>query len=240
VKAAGYRTVGLLTRTKDEPFLGPDATPEYLDKLKARLAASGLTATVGSVRVRLAGPVADAAREVRTQLDQARGLGLGYALTFGTDDPKDADKYVAVMTDAAAYAADRGVKLVMKPHGGISGAAADIRQVIDRVKHKNFSIWYDAGNIVYYTGKDPVAELDPIAEYVTGFCAKDCGAVKGEVMTQFGTGKVDFAAVFRRLKAAGFAGPVMVEGAKVGATADETTANAKANREFLDRALATV
>ena len=38
-------------------------------------------------------------------------------------------------------------------------------------------------------------------------------------MIQFGTGKVDFAAVFGVLKAAGFKGPMMVECCKVGATA---------------------
>jgi hypothetical protein len=30
IKAAGYQTIGLLTRTKDEPFIGADARPEYL------------------------------------------------------------------------------------------------------------------------------------------------------------------------------------------------------------------
>ena len=30
IKAAGYQTTGLLTRTKDEPFIGADATPDYL------------------------------------------------------------------------------------------------------------------------------------------------------------------------------------------------------------------
>ena len=65
------------------------------------------------------------------------------------------------------------------------------------VKHPNFKIWYDAGNIIYYTGKDPVEELKPIAQHVTGFCAKDCAALKSDVMIQFGTGKVDFAARLR-------------------------------------------
>jgi hypothetical protein len=32
----------------------------------------------------------------------------------------------------------------------------------------------------------------------------------------------------------------MVEGIKVGATAQETTANARANREFLEKVLATI
>ena len=41
IKAAGYTTTGLLTRTKLDPFIAADATPEYLDGLKRTLAASG-------------------------------------------------------------------------------------------------------------------------------------------------------------------------------------------------------
>jgi sugar phosphate isomerase/epimerase len=59
-------------------------------------------------------------------------------------------------------------------------------------------------------------------------------------MIQFGAGKVDFVGVFRTLKAAGFDGPIMVECCKVGATAEETMVNARANRLFLARALAQV
>ena len=110
------------------------------------------------------------------------------------------------------------MKLVMKPHGGSSGAADEILAVMKAVEHPNFKIWYDAGNIIYYTGKDPIEELKPIAQHVTGFCAKDCGDVKSDVMIQFGTGKVDFAGVFGVLKSAGFDGPIMVECCKVGAT----------------------
>ena len=84
----------------------------------------------------------------------------------------------------------------MKPHGGSSGASDEIVAVMKAVQHPNFKIWYDAGNIIYYTGKDPIEELKPIAQHVTGFCAKDCAAVKSDVMIQFGTGKVDFAGVF--------------------------------------------
>lgn len=40
-------------------------------------------------------------------------------------------------------------------------------------------------------------------------------------MSQFGTGKVDFKAVFAKLKSVGFNGPIMVEGVQVGATAGD-------------------
>jgi sugar phosphate isomerase/epimerase len=240
IKAAGYETVGLLTRTKDEPFIGADAAPEYLARLKPRIAGSGLRANMSALRSRHDIPLDDSIKEVRQQIENADALALTWLLTFGVDKPEEYQHYYKVMSDAAAYAQERRIKLVMKPHGGSSGAADEIVAAMKAVQHPNFKIWYDAGNIIYYTGKNPVEELKPIARHVTGFCAKDCGALKGDVMIQFGTGKVDFAAVFGTLKAAGFDGPIMVECSKVGATAEETMANARANRRFLENVLAHV
>jgi sugar phosphate isomerase/epimerase len=240
IKAAGYQTTGLLSRTRDEQFIGADATPEYLEKLKQRLAASGLKANMGALRSRHSIPLEDSIKEVRKQIDNAKLLALQYVLSFGVDKPEEYDHFYKVMSDAAAYADERKVKLVMKPHGGGSGASDEILRAMKAVNHRNFKIWYDAGNIIYYTGKDPIEELKPIAQHVTGFCAKDCPDVRGEVMSQFGTGKVNFAGVFKALKAAGFKGPVMVEGVKVGATPEETMTNARANREFLEKVFAAV
>ena len=240
IKAAGYQTTGLLTRTKDEPFIGADATPEYLAALKQRLAGSGLKANMGALRSRHSIPLDESIKEVRQQIANADALALPYLLTFGVDKPEEYAHYYKVMSDAAAYAQERRIKLVMKPHGGGSGASDEIVAAMKAVQHPNFKIWYDAGNIIYYTGKNPVEELKPIARHVTGFCAKDCAALNSDVMVQFGTGKVDFAAVFGTLKAAGFDGPVMVECCKVGATAVETMTNARANRVFLEKVLAQV
>ena len=239
-RAAGYQTTGLLTRTKDEPFIGADATPEYLARLKQRIAGAGLKPNMGALRSRHDIPLGESITEVRRQIEHADALALTYVLTFGVDKPEEYEHYYKVMKDAAPYAQERRIKLVMKPHGGGSGASGEIVAAMKAVQHANFKIWYDAGNIIYYTGKDPVEELKPIAQHVTGFCAKDCAALKSDVMIQFGTGKVDFAAVFATLKAAGFDGPIMVECCKIGATPEETTANARANRVFLENVLAHV
>jgi L-ribulose-5-phosphate 3-epimerase UlaE len=59
-----------------------------------------------------------------------------------------------------------------------------------------------------------------------------------EVMIQFGAGKVDFAGMFKKLKSIGFNGPIFDEGTAVGETVEQTIANARANREFLEKALA--
>lgn len=240
IKAAGYKLTGLLTRTKTEPFTGTDATPEYLAALKKKIADRGLAVNMAALRSRHNIPVADSIKEVRQQIDNAKTLALEYVLTFGVNSPDQYANYYAVMADAAAYAQDKGIKLVMKPHGGGSGAAEEILRCLDKVKQPNFKIWYDAGNIIYYTGKDPLEQLEPIIQHVTGFCAKDCGGVKSEVMIQFGAGKVDFTGVFRKLKAAGFNGPVMVECCTIGPTPEATTENARQNREFLERIFATL
>jgi len=247
IKAAGYAYTGLLTPTKDDVFTSANATPDYLAALKAKIAARGLKVNMTALRVKTALPLAEAIVDTRQQIANAHLMGVEFALTFGEDKPALYTHYFKIMADAAAYAQERGIKLVMKPHGGGSGSSEEIITAIKSVGHANFKIWYDAGNIVYYTGKDPVAELEPILAHVTGFCAKDCavatdadGKRKPDVMIQFGTGQVDFAAVFRKLKSGGFNGPVMVECCKIGATPAETTANARANREFLDKILATV
>ncbi len=242
IKGAGYRWTGLLTPgvAKGDVFTSSSATPEYLAALKQKIAARGLKANMSALRVKNGIPLSDAIADTRRQIENAHTVGVESVLTFGVDKPDHYAQYFKVMADAAAFAAERKIKLVMKPHGGGSGSSQEIVTAMKAVGHPNFKVWYDAGNIIFYTGKDPVAELEPIAEHVTGFCAKDCAAQRGDVMVQFGTGKVDFAGVFKKLKSTGFNGPIMVECCKIGATPQETMENARANRLFLEKVLANV
>ena len=238
IRAAGYRLAGLLSNHVDNPLALPDATVESLAALRKKLATNGLEANLTALRYNASSSSPDIEASVRAQLDHAQAIGVGTVMTFGTDRPENYERYLRLMKQTAAWAADRRLQLVLKPHGGISASAAELERCLDRVGHANFKLWYDAGNILHYTGKDPVTELKSIAKHVTGFCAKDCVGRGGEVMLQFGLGQVDFPGVFAVLKAAGFHGPVMVEGVKVGSTPEETTANARANREFLEKVLA--
>jgi len=238
IKAAGYKLTGLLSGQHGEAFASSAATPEYLDGLKKRIAQRRLAVNMTAIRFKPDAALADNIADLRKQIENAARLELKFMLTFGVDQPAHYENFYRLLSDAAAQAAKRGIQIVLKPHGGGSGASEEILRCLDKVAHANFKIWYDAGNIIYYTGKDPVEELKPIVQHVTGFCAKDCGAVEGDVMIQFGTGKVDFRAVFAVLKAAGFSGPIMVECCKVGATAEDTMVNARANRTFLASLLA--
>ncbi len=240
IQAAGYKLTGLLTGQRGEAFTSSAATPAYIDGLKKRIAQRGLAVNLTSIRFTPEAALEENIADLRKQIENAARLELQFMLTFGVDKSVHYENFYCLMADASVQAEKHGLHIVLKPHGGGSGASEEILRCLEKVGHSNFKIWYDAGNIIYYTGKDPLAELDPIARYVTGFCAKDCPAPKGEVMSQFGTGKVDFKAVFAKLKSIGFNGPIMVEGVKVGATAEETTANARANLQFLERVIASI
>ncbi len=238
ISNAGYRTIGLQTPTKSDPFVGPTATADYLAKLKEKIAARGLTAIQSRLKPMETATFDRATDDIRRQIANARALGIGTLLCTGTDKPEHYDNWYRLMAFAARHGANHGVQLVTKPHGGVVGTGADLLKCLEKVNHDNFSIWYDAGNILFYTGLDPLAELEPVIAHVTAFTGKDCDGLRSNVMIQFGKGKVDFAAILRRLKRASFRGPIMMESCAVGSTPAETTNNARANREFLEREIA--
>jgi len=106
-----------------------------------------------------------------------------------------------------------------------------------KVNHQNFKICYDAGNLLYYAGEDPLAHIKEIAPIVAGMCIKDeVGGQRGDVMITPGDGDVDFYGVFAALREAGFAGPCVVE-CTSGTTLEEVNTEAKRAYQFISRVL---
>lgn len=237
LKKAGFKATGLVGRHKTSPesLLTPDAPAEYLNRLKERIAARGLK----PVNAWIYGPKArdhqGAVTELKQLTNNAVRLGLSTLLSGGPRRNETVEYYSGVMAELAPYAADKGIKIAMKPHGG---DGAEILRCLELIGHPNFSIWYDAGNIIYYTGANPATELKGIAAHVTGFCAKDCGGKGSPVMIQFGTGKVDFKKVFQILKNAGFNGPVMIECTGDADSPGLASRLAIANRDYLKQIFA--
>jgi sugar phosphate isomerase/epimerase len=268
VKAAGYQYSDMISAAPPPPARGatPPAagaaaprrggaapiTAEMTEAMKQKLAARGLKSNIASLATAAKGvPLPEAIAAARAVIAGAHDLGQKYALNLGIEDDDRWVEWCKVLADAAAYGQERGVKVVVKHHHGLNNTSLDLLAWTKQVNHPNFGLFVDPGNIVYYTGKDPVKQIALIAPYVAGVVAKDCnaphfmerevsapplapavtGAGNPEVMIQFGTGKVDFAALYKLLKAAGFNGPTMVE---------ETIANARANREFLEKIFASL
>ena len=265
VRAAGYQYADMISAAPPGAGRGGGrgvaVTPEMIAAMKQKLAARGLKSNIASLPTAARGvPVADAIAAAQRIVANAHELGQRYALNLGIYEEERWLDWCKVMREAAAFGLERGVKVVVKHHHGMNNTSLDLLAWTKQVNHPNFGIFVDPGNIVYYTGKDAVKQTAIIAAHVAGVVAKDCTAPRylereagappfgnapaapgnPEVMIQFGTGKVDFAGLFKTLKDAGFSGPVMVEGTAVGATLQETVANARANREFLEKIFASL
>jgi sugar phosphate isomerase/epimerase len=123
------------------------------------------------------------------------------------------DRYYKAIAECCDYAAERGIAITVKPHGGLNATGPQCRKCVEGVGHKNFSLWYDPGNIYFYSN----GELDPVDDAATvdglvtvGMCIKDFdmtdknGKPTRDVMVTPGDGRVDFVGVLRKLRAGGF------------------------------------
>lgn len=79
----------------------------------------------------------------------------------------------------------------------------------------NLAVNLDTANVILYGKANPVDALDVFGKYVRGLHAKDgCYPTNGHDLgqeTRIGQGKVDFRALFTRLKQLGYNAPVTIE-----------------------------
>jgi len=209
--AAGFKYAGLMTaksQNKNNLILSTDSTPEEAAAVGAEVKRRNLSV------ISLWGgdfPV-EAPDGLKRLIDNTAACGSPHLLLGGTAEARAAAYYKTV-ADCCDYAASKNVMLSIKPHGGSNANGDQCRKLVDRIGHKNFRIWYDPGNIFYYSdGKlDPVEDAATVDGVVTGMSVKDFLPPK-EVNLTPGTGKVAFDKVLARLRKGGFmSGPLVVE-----------------------------
>ena len=153
----------------------------------------------------------------------------------GVGDAAIFDAYYKAVAECCDYAAAKKIGISVKPHGGLNATGPQCLKTIEQVGNTNFRLWYDPGNIFYYSNGelDPVADAGTVDGLVVGMSVKDYVHPKKVDVTP-GTGKVDFKAVLSRLKTGGFtAGPLVVECLAPGDDA-ATLAEAKKARTFVE------
>ena len=176
-----------------------------------------------------------AGADLRHLIDLCAAAGASTVLMGGITDEAQYDTYYDAIADCCDYATEKKLGLTIKPHGGLNATGPQLRKAVERVGHKNFTIWYDAGNVLYYSdGKvNPIDDAATIDGLVTGWCIKDYRYPK-QVNVTPGAGQVDFQAVFARLKKGGFTGgPLLVETLSLGGL-PQLLAEAKKARQFLE------
>jgi sugar phosphate isomerase/epimerase len=212
---AGFRHAGLMTtNTESRLVISAATTVEEARKVGEEAAARNLkipSVYGGGIAVQksLEAGIAD----LRRLIENCAAAHAATLLMGGTGNADLYDRYYKAIAECCDYAAELGVGITIKPHGGLNATGPQCRKAIDKVGHKNFTLWYDPGNILYYSNAElsPVEDAPSVAGLVTGMCVKDYRHPKNVAVTP-GDGQVEFAAVMNRLVEGGFRrGPLVIE-----------------------------
>lgn len=236
IAEAGFKYAGLMTaKGKSRVIITTETSVEEAAEIGGQVRQRGLqllSLYAGDFPV--AKSVSAGIEGLRKLIDNCVACGAPNLMLGGVGDAKLYDDYFTVVREGCEYAAAKGVGLSMKPHGGLNATGAQCRAAVERVGRQNFRVWYDPGNILYYSdgALDPVKDVSSVDGLVVGVSVKDYRHPK-EVMVTPGTGQVNFRGVFDGLKLGGFTrGPLIVECVARG-TAAQITDEARKARLFL-------
>jgi sugar phosphate isomerase/epimerase len=234
---AGFKYVGLMTTNIKQWVMIKTTTPiEEVQAMSDAARKRGLKVLSVYGDFSVTDSLEAGIRGLKQLIDDSAICSCPNLMLGGTTDEKLYQLYYKTITECCDYAAAKGIGLSIKPHGGQNATGAQCRKAIDLVGKKNFRLWYDPGNIFYYSdGKlDPVADAATVDGLVVGMSVKDFLPPK-EVLVNIGAGKVDFPAVLARLKKGGFThGPLIVECLEHG-TLESVKAAATKARQFLEQ-----
>ena len=245
---SGYRYAGLMTTNLPERRLviQADLPQEEAARVGQEVRSRGLIVTSvygGDIPVQQS--LAAGVEGMKRLIDNCVAAGAQSLLMGGVGQQELQDRYYQAIAQCCDYAADRRLTITVKPHGGLNATGPQCRRCIESVGHPNFSLWYDPGNIYYYSqgALDPVTDAGDVAGLVReGMSIKDFrfvtqgGQQVPDVMVTPGQGMVDFPAVLQRLGAGGFQrGALVVETLAAGSgTLPEILQQARQAREFVE------
>jgi sugar phosphate isomerase/epimerase len=237
IAEAGYKYVGLMTtKGKGNLVISVSTTPDEAAQVAEEVKKRNLkVVSVYGGDIPVAKSLEAGIEGLKKLIDNCAACGTMNLLMGGVGNKDLYERYYKAIAACCDYAAQKGMGISVKPHGGLNATGPQCRKTVEFVGNKNFGIWYDPGNIFYYSdGKlNPVDDAPSVNGLVMGMCVKDFKPPKSVDVTP-GTGRVDFAAVLAKLKAGGFkSGALVIECLEPGDLA-HTLAEAKKTRQFLE------
>lgn len=239
IAEAGFSVAGLMS-AKGGIIVTAEATPARIGALAAHARSRALSIAAlyaGEFLVR--GDPAAATGRLRRIIDHAARCACPRIILGGTTRPELTGPYYETVGACCPAAAAAGVTLTVKPHGGTNSTGAQCRKLVEQVNHPALRIWYDPGNIFYYSdGRlDPVDDAAAVDGLVVAMSVKDFLPPKTVDVTP-GDGRVDFPRVLARLRQGGFtSGPLIIECLARG-NRDFLVNEASRARKFIDKVVA--
>ena len=237
IAEAGFRYAGLMTtNSKNHLVISATTTPEEAHAVGEACRKRGLTVpSVYGGGIPVGESLEAGVAGMRRLIDNCKACGAANLLMGGIGNKDLYDRYYKAIAETCPYAAEKGVGISVKPHGGLNATGPQCRKTVEAVGHPNFRIWYDPGNIYYYSSgeRNPVEDAPTVAGLVVGMCVKDYVHPKKVAVTP-GEGQVDFPAVMKQLKAGGFtSGALVIECLSPG-DRPHLLAEAKKARRFVE------
>jgi sugar phosphate isomerase/epimerase len=214
IQASGFRYVAWGTTHRADngqqvPVLSPDQTPAQAKELAARCRDLGLEPLMMFSMVY---PEAPRGLEVLTQrIKQAGAAGIRQVLTFGHTKGGNRKLWVERFKALAPIAQDHNVVLVIKPHGGETGTGAACAAITREVDHPCIKLSYDAGNVLDYLEKDPIADVRMCVDQIRSFCIKDHRLWPKKQDCGPGFGEIDHYRLLQPMTATGLTLPLVCE-----------------------------
>jgi sugar phosphate isomerase/epimerase len=251
IAEAGFRHAGLMTTKSDTGRLviSADTTPEQAVAVGREVRQRGLSVpSVYGGPIPVQKSLEAGIAGMRRLIDNCVAVGARSLLMGGIGQAALYDRYYQAIAACCDYAAERKLPVTVKPHGGLNATGPQCRKCIESVGHDNFSLWYDPGNIYFYSDGhlDPVDDAASVAGLVkVGMCIKDFemavrdGKPTRNVAITPGDGQVDFAQVLAVLRAGGFRdGELVIECLSPGdGSLGHLLAEARRARQFVQQLL---
>jgi sugar phosphate isomerase/epimerase len=239
IAEAGYKFLGLMTiKSKDSLVVSMNSTQEEAERVRAEAQKRGLSiiSVYGGGFPVHKDSLEPGIKGLKKLIDNVAACGSGNLLLGGIGGEDQQEPYYKTIQACCDYAAEKKVGMTLKPHGPLNGTGPECRKYCEMVNHKNFTVWYDPGNIMYYSdGKlDPAQDAGTVDGLVRGMSIKDFAQPKRVDVTP-GTGLVNFPGVMARLKQGGFtSGPLVIECLNPG-DLKAITQEAKKARKFVEQ-----
>jgi sugar phosphate isomerase/epimerase len=241
IAEAGFKYAGLMTtKSKNSLVISVETTIEEAAAIGEECKKRGLSVpSVYGGDIPVAKSLEAGIEGMHRLIDCCAAANIANLMMGGVGDEKLYDIYYKAIGDSCDYAAGKGIGVSVKPHGGLNSMGPQCRKIIESVGKKNFRLWYDPGNIFYYSdGKlNPVDDAATVDGIVCGMSVKDFVLPKVVDVTP-GDGQVEFPKVMARLVKGGFTGgPLIIECLKPGEL-PQLLAEAKKARQLVESLVA--
>jgi len=175
IAEAGFKYVGLMTtKSPTNLVISSATTPEEAASVGEEVRKRGLQVANVYAGDFYSADLGGSAKALRRMIDNCAAAGSP-GLMLAAPRPEAARQLLSDGRRLLQLRCHGQGRLERQASRGLNASGAQCREVIEYVGHRNFRLWYDPGNIYYYSNGrlDPVDDAATVGGLVVGMSVKD-------------------------------------------------------------------